>query len=362
MVVYQICKKCVMDTSDPGISFNENGVCNHCRDFKYPGGEQRYFQWENIVDHIKKDGKDKQYDCVMGLSGGLDSSYALYLIKRKGLRPYCFSIDNGMDNTDNVSKLVSEYGLEINYIPASPEYRDLQRAFLRAGVMNVEIPTDHLITVTLFKKAVELGVKYIITGSNIVTEAIMPRDWSFDARDWRHIRDVHKRFGTGNIDNFPHATLWDWFNWIFIKRIKWVSPLNYCRYDIKEAKAMLNAFHGWQDYGEKHEENNYTKYCQDYYWPIKYGIDKKRAHYSTLINSGQMTRKEALLKLETRSFNYYTNRIFDLEQNLIDKIGINAVELHQILKEKPRSHMEFKNNKIWFDLFAKIAKKVATNG
>ena len=302
----KFCKRCVMDGTDKDIKFDDNGICNHCRRAVY---ELKMIELErvnlpNIIEEIKKDGQGNIYDILIGLSGGADSSTVLHNAVKLGLRPLCFSIDNGYNDPkadENIMRMVE--GLKVpfyRYTIDLPKFKDLQAAFIKAGLINLEIPTDHILMASSLEMAAKYKIKWILSGGNVATESIMPASWSYQARDLRHIKDVFKHFNNGDLEGLPVCGLvkWNYYKWI--KGIKTFYLLDYLNYNVKEAKQLLAKEYGWQDYYEKHCESLFTWWFQNYYLFEKFGIDKRKAHYSSLINSGQMTRREAMDLLADR--------------------------------------------------------------
>ena len=354
---------------DPDITFDENGICNHCHEYEMRASLEVFYccvlgqlRLEGVIEQMKLDGDGKPYDCVIGLSGGLDSSFAAYHIVKMGLRPLALSLDNGWDTEiakENISNLVTKLNIDWEHHSLDPkQYKDLQLSFLKSGVINIEAPTDHAITSFLYKRAAQEGLRYIVHGGNIVTEAIMPRAWGYDAKDWRHIKAIHKKFGSASLRGFPHMTLWHWTYYTFCKGIKWFPILNYVEYVPAKAKQILSEAVGWKDYGGKHLESEWTAFFQQYILPMKFGIDKRKAHLSTLINSGFMTREEALSELAKEP---------DISMRQVEaicrKLGISVIEFHVLMNKKPIAHSQYESNERWFKYFGsfvKYAKKVAT--
>jgi N-acetyl sugar amidotransferase len=348
-----VCTNCVMDTTDPAITFNAKGVCCHCTHVQERlkseilsgiEGERRL---ASICAEIKQAGKNDAYDCVIGLSGGVDSSYLAYLVKEKfGLRPLAIHFDNGWNSelaVSNIERLVK--ALDINYhnfVMDWDTFRDLQLAFLRSSLANAEIPTDHAIFALLFQEAAKHNIKYILLGGNITSESIMPDSWMCENRDWRLIKAVNRKFGGKSLSRYPHFSLLKMAYYVFIKRIKCVSILNYCGYNKSEAKSFLMNQYGWRDYGGKHYESIYTKFFQSYILPQKFNIDKRKAHLSSLINAGQLERSEALDILKTSPVNEG-----DLEYDktyVLKKLGLSCGEFDNIMKAPVKTYLDYPNN------------------
>lgn len=351
-----------MDTSDPEITFNEEGVCNHCQEYDLRAKKELRSEkdLQSLVSEIKKSGRGKKYDCVIGLSGGTDSSTVALLVSKLKLRPLAISLDNGWDtetSKKNVKRIVEALNLDlITYTVDEEEFKDLQKAFLFASVPNAEIPTDHAISALLFKTAVENKIKYIITGGNITTEAILPRSWGYDAKDLRYLRAIQKRFGKKGLKNFPTLSTLDWAYNIFVRKIKCISILNYINYNKKEAKRNLERF-GWEDYGAKHGESIYTRFFQEYILPKKFKVDKRRAHLSTLICSKQITREEALGEMKQQLNNQDKDYV-------IRKLDLREDQFQEIMNLPIKSYKDFPNNDSLYrklNFLVRIARKKVTN-
>ncbi|MFW9777493.1 MAG: N-acetyl sugar amidotransferase [Candidatus Heimdallarchaeota archaeon] len=303
---YQICTRCVMDTSDPQISFDDQGICNHCHSYERKAkkllktGNEAELQ--SIVENIKKHGRDKQYDCVLGISGGVDSSYAAYVAHLLGLRVLLVHFDNGWDselavnNIENISKKL-DFDLYTHVVDWE-EFKDLQLAYLWASVVDIEVASDHAIRATVLNVARDMKIKYLLGGNNVVTEGIAVAAWDWRKNDLRNLKSIHKRFGHKRLETYPMAGYGKITYYEKIKRMKRFFPLNYVRYVRNEAKEALKKEVGWKDYGGKHYESRWTHFYQSYVLPEKFGIDKRRMHLSTLINSNQITRIMALTELE----------------------------------------------------------------
>jgi N-acetyl sugar amidotransferase len=293
-----------MDTTDPDIVFDAAGVCNHCHRYDTIAAsrlvplDERPTQLASLVEKIKRDGRDKEYDCVIGVSGGVDSTYVAYLIHELRLRPLAVHFDNAWNSelaVANIEKTLKTLGIDLfTYVVNWPEFRDLQLSFLKASTPDGEVPTDHAITALLYQVAARHDLHYVITGTNMATESMLPEKWGYGYYDWRYVKDVHRRFGTQRITTYPHFSLLRLFYYVFIKRIRMVSILNYIDYNKAAAMETLQKDLGWIYYGGKHYESIYTRFYQAYLLPRKFSIDKRKAHYSSLIYSGQMTRDQAV--------------------------------------------------------------------
>ena len=352
---YQLCTRCIMDTSDTEIVFGQDGVCNHCNRLdervrnELHTDEEGQRRLQSIVEQIKREGRNREYDCIIGLSGGVDSSTVAHIVKRLGLRPLAVHLDNGWDSelaVSNVEKIVRKLDLDLYSLVLDWElFKDLHRSFLQASVANSEIPTDHAIFATLYRLAAKHGVRYIISGGNLATEGIMASSWGYYNMDWKHIKGIHKRFGSQKLKGFPHLTLLHWVYYTFVKGVKLIPILNYYEYNKESAKRMLIDEFEWKDYGGKHYESVYTRFFQGYIQPTKFNIDKRRAHLSSLVCSGQMNREDALDEMEQDAFP--PNMLAEDKPFVIKKLGFTEEEFEQIMAQPPRSFKEYPNNYFW---------------
>lgn len=297
-----------MDTSDRDIRFDEHGVCNHCHEYDRRANAellppaQAKAALEQVVDEIKRAGRSKKYDCIIGVSGGVDSTMVAYVTRKLGLRPLAVHLDNGWNAelaVSNIEHCLKTLDIDLlTHVIDWEEFRDLQLSLIKASVANIELATDHAIMALLFQTAARMKIRYIISGGNIATEAVMPRNWMYDSRDLRHIFALHGLFGQVPVQTYPRCSLARYAYYIFGRRIKYVPILNYVGYDKQQAKQTITEKLGWKDYGGKHSESIFTRFFQAYILPRKFGMDKRRPHLSSLILSGQLTRAEALVELE----------------------------------------------------------------
>ncbi len=365
---YRICTKTVMDTSDTEIFFDEYGISNHWYEYKKKEKTLIYNKssthFESIIKKIK--GNKKKYNCLIGLSGGVDSSYIAHLAGKNELNPLIVHFDNGWNSelsVYNIEKIINKYNFDLYTVVVDwEEFKDLQLSFFKASVPNIEIPTDHAIIATLYKIARKYKIKYILSGSNIATEGILPRSWGYDASDYSHIKHIHKKFGKKSLKSYPKLTLTSLFVSKFIYRIRKVNILNLIDYNKEKAIQELSDEIGWRKYDGKHYESIFTQFFQAYVLPKKFGIDKRRAHFSTLICSGQMAREEALLKLNEPLYNPI--QLKEHIDFICKKFSINETELNSLMNSEPKSHELYYSNKKIFDLlrslsikFKKILKK-----
>lgn len=352
MKPYQSCTFCVMDTSVPDIEFDADGVCNYCRAARarlareHFVGAEHSNKLEALIAEIKRDGVGKPYDCIIGVSGGVDSSYTAYLVKRQyGLRPLAVHFDNGWNSelaVQNIERLLKELDIDLyTHVVDWDEFKDLQLAFLKASVANCEIPTDHAIVALLYQMAAKQGVRYIINGGNLATESIMPDIWMHDAKDLRFLKSIHRRFGSIPLKTLPKmgymALAWN----IFVRRIRYVGILNYIDFHKNEAIQFLEKELGWRKYEAKHFESIYTRFFQGYLLPRKFNMDKRRPHLSSLIVSGQMSREEALAELKAEP---YEPRIAAEDTEYIcQKFGLSVEEFDAIMRSPVKSSDAYPN-------------------
>ena len=349
---YRLCSRCVMDTSDPFITFSAQGHCNHCTDYfdriarlTYQG-ERSDRDLEAIAEMIRRAGKGRDYDCVVGISGGVDSCYSAYVIKQLGLRPLAVHLDNGWNSdtaVKNIKRVAEGLGIDYqSYVLDWDEFRDIQLAFLRASVPEVETPTDVAIPAALHRIAADNGVKYVISGGNYATEGILPAAWHYNAKDMKFFRAIHARFGKLRLKTFPTFDYWDEMYYKFIKGIRIIYVLNYVPYSKVAAMKLLQDKLGWLDHGGKHFESRITGFLHSYILPVKFGIDYRRATLSTQICAGEATRDEALKALEVPPFKQ--EQVPREMEYLAKKFEISAAELDEILARPPKSHRDYPNN------------------
>lgn len=367
------CTRCIMDdSSDNTIVFDENGVCNYCSK-AYSDFKQIYFPNEKgkerlnaLLKKIKDDGKDKKYDCIMGISGGLDSSYLAYLGYNWGLRVLAVHIDDGYDtdvSKENIKKLISATGFDYEVIkPDSKQFNALTLAYMKAGVPNIAVPQDNVLFAFLYAKMKEYNIKYFLSGGNFALECILQKGNSYKATDVINIKDIHKKFGTEPIDNLKFISSFEHFWNEKINKIESPRPLNYIDYNRDRAFSELNAFCGFQYYGRKHLENIFTAFAQLYWFPRKFGVDKRNSHLSSMIVSGQMSRDEALSEI---SEPLYKEEEMEMYISIIKtKLHISDEEFNEIMANPAHDHKEYKIEddallwKLW-QLSLKIKKAIS---
>jgi len=364
---YQICTNCVMDTTDSKIVFDKNGMCDHCqtyyRDIE-PNWHPNEKGWKEIVqisEKIKRDGEGKDFDCIIGMSGGVDSSYLVYIAKEKlGLRPLIFHVDAGWNSQQavhNIEVIVDKLGLDLyTEVIDWEEMKDLQLAYFKSGVPTIDTPQDHAFFATMYKFAYKYSVKYILTGGNYSTECVRnPIEWMYYQSDSIQLRDIHRKFGKRPLKNFPITNiLWHKVYLPYIKGIKLIRPLDYVPYYKEEATQFLVDNFGYQRYEQKHFESRFTKFYESYWLIKKFGFDTRKVQYSSLILTNQMSRDEALEKLKKPPYNKDTIKQ-DFEY-IATKLGISTEELQSYMDAPNKSYRDYKNQMFIYDIGAKILK------
>ncbi len=344
----QTCTKLVMDTTDPDITFDAEGVCNYWHEWQrfqstLPDAAEKARRLDAAVAKIKREGKGKPYDSVIGLSGGVDSSYLAGLAKTLGLRPLAVHFDNGWNTelaVSNIEQLVTRLGYDLEtFVMDWDEFRDLQRAYFKASVIDLEVPTDHMILGALHRTASRHGIRTVLSGTNIATEWLLPRQWHYRKFDFANIKAIHDRFGEVPMKKLPALGLKQQLWYQHVRGIRAVALLDLVDYNKAEAKAHLMSELGWRDYGGKHHESVFTRFYQGYILPRKWDADKRKAHWSSLILSGQATREEALRDLQQPPYDE------ELQQQdkayVAKKLGFSNEEFESILTLPNRRHEEY---------------------
>ncbi|MHC5115270.1 MAG: N-acetyl sugar amidotransferase [Planctomycetota bacterium] len=346
----EVCTACVMDRSDPDIGFDADGVCNHCREAtellaRLPQtDEEADARLHALAERIRRAGEGRPYDSLLGVSGGVDSSYVAYLARRLELRPLVMHFDNGWNSelaVKNINRLVERLGFDLStYVIDWQEFRDLQRAFLAASVVDIEMLTDHAITASMFRIAREHGIRYVLSGANVATESGLPRAWVWNKLDFRNIKAIHRRFGAVKLSSFPSLPTW---RWLLIRRLgigfDFVEVLDHARFRKVDAIAELEREVGWRYYGGKHYESVFTKFYQAYILPVKFGIDKRRAHLSSLIRNGEMSRDEALAELDRPP--YDPAELAEDRTYVLKKLGFTDDEFDAIMRAPVHAHDDY---------------------
>jgi len=317
-----------------------------------------------LVAAMKDAGRNSDYDCLIGVSGGVDSTYVAYLVKQLGLRPLAVHFDNGWNSelaVSNIEKVLKRLNIDLfTYVVDWEEFRDLQLSFLQASTPDGEIPTDHAIFATLWREAAARGIKYIVSGMNFATEAVSVPDWSYGHSDWRYIRAVHKRFGTVPLRTYPHFSVPDllWIN--AVRGVRTVSILNYVDYHKEQAMELLQRDLGWVYYGGKHYESVYTRFWQGYVLPRKFKVDKRYGHLSDLINAGQLRRDEALEQI--KSDPYPADMAEQDRRYVIKKLALTEERFAALMALPPRTFRDYPNNFEWVQRLKRLANSMRARG
>lgn len=349
---YQECSRCVMDTTDPQITFDADGRCCHCTEYLEKRAKHSYHGQESedalnrLLENIARAGRGKKYDCVIGVSGGVDSSYLAYIIKERGLRPLAVHMDNGWNSEKavvNIKNIARKLGIDYeSYVLDWEEFKNVQLAFLKASVPEAETPTDVAIPAALHSVAAKHGIKYILSGGNLATEGILPKSWHYDVRDLKYFNYINQTFGTRRLKTFP---TFGYKTEIFYKVVQgiWMAyPLNYVRFVKNDAIELLREKFDWKPYGGKHHESTYTKFIQGFYLYEKFKIDYRRATLSTQICAGEIDRDQAVEQLKYRP--YKAEEIEEDKQYIAKKLGIQKEELQQILRLPAKWYWEYPND------------------
>lgn len=364
---YQICTRCIMDTTDPDIMFDKDGVCSNCHHFdsevKIYGynKETSNESLKKLINKIKEEEKNKEYDCILGISGGVDSAYMAYLASEYGLRVLAVHVDAGWNTeiaVENIQKICEKLKIDLHTIVVDwPTMKELQRAYMFSGLPNLDVPQDHVFLASMYQYAARYKIKYMLNGSNLATEGILPKAWGYTAVDFRCIKSVYKNNGRGkSLEKYPHFNLARYYH--YQKNIERVNLLNYIPYSKKEAIKTLEDKFGWNYYGGKHFESRFTKFFQSYYLPRKFGYDKKRAHLSSLIVGGEMSRETALLEMDDNK-SYPVEAMLEDRDYILRKLDISEDEWKQIMKSPNKSEDDYKNSKKLIKVLTAVKRYLA---
>jgi len=363
---YKQCTKCVMDTTDPLISFDDEGVCNHCieAESRFPNYKFSEHEERDNLRSLKKHIKSKQkseYDSIIGLSGGVDSSYVAYIAMKLELNPLCVHFDNGWNSdiaVKNIRNIIKTTGFDFfTYVIDWPEFRDLQRAFFRAGVIDIEMLTDHAIFASLFKIRRRNNINIVLSGTNFATEHGLPSAWTWSKMDLRNIKSIQKKFGEMKIKSFPTMST---FYWLLMQRFQlggsFEEPLNLINFKKHEAMEKLKEVFDWEYYGGKHYESVFTKFYQAYVLPNKFGVDKRKAHFSSLIRNGELSREQSLEELKEDL--YFQEELIRDKEFVLKKLGFTNEEFEQIMLAEPVPHELFDTDQAALGPLIKLGKAI----
>ena len=367
---YQICNRCIMDTSDPRIRFDSDGICKYCTEALeliseqgYKGGGQSEAQYNKIIKTIKNNQRDKAYDCVIGVSGGVDSAFLLHLAHKEGLRILAVHVDAGWNSNmavSNIQKLCTKMKIDLKTIVIDWKiFKELQRAYMFSGLPNLDVPQDHVFFTALYQFAEKYKIKYVLTGSNAATESILPAYLVYDALDYKSLKDVYrknKRKRAASLKDYPHMTYLK--KRYYYRHLKIIRLLNYIDYSKTEAMDILTSEYGWEYYGGKHWESRFTKFVQTCYLPQKFGFQKSRAHLSNLVVNGEISRDEALYFLEKEERDYPEKMCEADRKYILKKLDITADDWNRILASPNKKEDDYKNNKKLQKLLKKLKRIV----
>jgi len=350
MKKYKQCENCILDTNDdPFISFDANGVCNHCKKYEEEArkhvftGSEAQEKLNAIINKIKREGAGKKYDTILGVRGGVDSTYLAFLAKQYGLRVLLFHFDHGWDSelsVKNIESMASKLGYDLStYVVDWKEFRDVQLAYIKANVVDIEAITDHAAKIATIRLAKKFKINNILIGTNVVSESVLPANWIFSKRDWRNLRDIQRQYGSIKLSTLPVSSIWEDFYIYRISKINFFSLLDLVPYVKADVKKLITEKLGWKDYGGKHYESIWTRFYQGYILPKKFGIDKRKAHYSNLICSGQMSKSEALEEMKLPI--YDAQKLREDKEYVYKKLGFTEKEFDEYLQHPRREHKEF---------------------
>lgn len=339
-----------MDTTDPEISFDDKGVCSHCKAFDSvikPAWDKSEAKLRLIMNQIKAEGEGKPYDSILGLSGGVDSSYVAMLAKEYNLRPLVVHVDAGWNSeiaVRNIENIVKKLGFDLfTEVINWEEMRDLQLSYFKSGVANLDVPQDHAFFAALYSFALKHNIQYVLSGSNFATESVLPKAWGYDAMDSKQLKAIHSIFGTKKLKTYPTISFFKMYIYFpYIKRFKIIKPLNYIEYDKNKAILEMTEKLGWQYYGGKHYESRFTRFFQGYLLPTRFGFDKKRAHLSSLVLAEQLSRDEAIVKMAEP--NLPSELVLEDSEFLCKKLGITQDQFKHYLTMPLKTFRDYPSN------------------
>ena len=350
----QTCTRCIYDDSLPSITFDTNGVCNYCHTHdslhaQHPTGAEGERRLDALVEQIRAAGQGKPYDCIMGVSGGCDSSFLLHKLKDMGLRPLAAHFDNTWNSaiaTTNIRLMTEALDIDLfTYVVDNREYDDIYRAFMTAGVPDIEAPTDIGLATTQYLAAQKYGIKYIIEGHSFRTEGISPLGWLY--MDGRYVASVHRQFGQRPMRTFPNLTLARQLRWMMLSRLKRVRPLYFLDYQKEATKALLAKTYDWQWYGGHHLENRFTAFYHRYFMPLRFGIDTRLLGHTAMVRSGQLDRETAQKMMQTPPYDGQDVR--DLVELVQKRLGFDDAAFAALMNAPKRTYREFPNYKHTFE-------------
>lgn len=363
MLAHRECNRCIMSAAaDPDIEIDDEGVCNHCRRYdtllpiRVLKGEEGAAAIARIVEAMKARGRGRDYDCVIGVSGGVDSTYVAYLTKQLGLRPLAVHLDNGWNSelaVKNIQQTMQTLDIDLHTeVLDWEEFRDLQLSFLKSSTTDMEVPTDHAILSVLWTQAIKNDIKYIISGMNFSTESTFVQSWVYGYWDWYYIKKIQAKFGKKKLKSFPHFSYFYLAYVHLIRAIRSVSILNYVDYNKSDVMKILENDLGWKYYGGKHYESIYTRFIQGYILPEKFGVDKRYGHLSDLIRAGQMSRTEALEEIAKPP---YDPELFKKDYDFVlKKFDLTDAQFQQIMAEPVKTFRDYSNSH-WMEVFLRRA-------
>jgi N-acetyl sugar amidotransferase len=363
VTVGKYCTRGVWDESIPGIEFDDNGVCNYAKLHDtlveaFPKGDKGKQDWENILKKIQNSNRNKPYNCVIGVSGGTDSSYLLYLAKKAGLRPLAVNLDNGWNSdiaVKNIKKMTTALDIDLEtYVIEYEEIKDLLRSYMRAGLPWIDIPTDLAIKSVLYKIATREGIKYVLRGNDFRSEGSQPNEWTYG--DGRQLLSVHKKFGSKRLKTFPNYTFLNIMYYGFIRQVKSIYPYYYLDYNKQEAMTFLKDNYDWEYYGGHHYENHFTRFAITYWLFEKFNIDKRIITYSAQILSGEMDRETALRDLQDNP--YDKKEIDETIRFVLKKMDIKESEFKTMMSAQNKSHKDYPSYSFLFDNMLAITKPI----
>ncbi len=349
----QTCQRCLYDETFPNITFDKEGICNYCRFFEQmekenPLGEEGERLLKEQLDEVKKSGKGKKYDCIVGVSGGCDSSFLIYKLVEHGVRPLAVHFDNTWNSsiaTQNIYTVLDKLGVELEtYVVNNKEFDDIIKSFLLAGVKDIDIPTDIAFITVLYKIAAKYGLKYIVEGHSFRTEGMTPMNWVY--MDGKYIESVHNKYGSVKRKTYPNLTMFKFLNWTAIKGIKRIRPLYHIDYDKEEAKKFLTKEFGWEWYGGHHYENRWSRFLFTYYFPNRYNIDYNIIGYAAQVRTGQISRQEG-----ERLINEPRIEDEEIVEIIKKRLNFSDEEFEKIINAPYHDYTEFKTYKPFFEKF-----------